>query len=181
MIMHCTQHISSLWMGACGGYTKLLKEFNSLDQCSIWNKSGTLSYKTLPNVNFLTLNLVNFYYLPLTLTQDLYSYQTFLKAVNWYKRVALNCMVLEFVIYLVTMVMIKIQFFLFHMYIAMANCYSVIIMYKQEEETLASICIPIHAADYQLLYDLWLLCSFGRHWLTSSRSWYAKIKFPSDN
>lgn len=36
----------------------------------------------------------------------------------------------------------------------MANCYSVIIMYKQEEETLASICIPIHAADYQLLYDL---------------------------
>lgn len=91
-------------------------------------------------MNFLTLNLVNFYYLPLTLTQDLYSYQTFLKAVNWYKRVALNCMVLEFVIYLVTMVMIKIQFFLFHMYIAMANCYSVIIMYKQEEETLASIC-----------------------------------------
>lgn len=87
-------------------------------------------------MNFLTLNLVNFYYLPLTLTQDLYSYQTFLKAVNWYKRVALNCMVLEFVIYLVTMVMIKIQFFLFHMYIAMANCYSVIIMYKQEEETL---------------------------------------------
>lgn len=63
-------------------------------------------------------------------------------------------MVLKFVIYLVTMVMIKIQFFLFHMYIAMANCYSVIIMYKQEEETLASICIPIHAADYQLLYDL---------------------------
>lgn len=62
-------------------------------------------------------------------------------------------MVLEFVIYLVTMVMIKIQFFLFHMYIAMANCYSVIIIYKQEE-TLASICIPIHAADYQLLYDL---------------------------
>lgn len=135
----------------------------------------------MPNVNFLTLNLVNFYYLPLTLTQDLYSYQTFLKAVNWYKRVALNCMVSEFIIYLVTMVMIKIQFFLFHMYIAMANCYSVIIMYKQEEETLASICIPIHAADYQLLYDLWLLCSFGRHWLTSSRSWYAKIKFPSDN
>lgn len=36
----------------------------------------------------------------------------------------------------------------------MANCYSVIIMYKQEEEMLASICIPIHAADYQLLYDL---------------------------
>lgn len=36
----------------------------------------------------------------------------------------------------------------------MANCYSVMIMYKQEKETLTSICIPIHAVGYQLLYDL---------------------------
>lgn len=106
--------------------------------------------------------------------------QNIFKAVNWYKRVALNCMVSEFVIYLVTMVMIKIHF-LFHMYSNGQLLFSYNNVTKKRNACFYFYTHTVHAADYQLLYDLWLLCSFGRHWLTSSRSWYAKIKFPSDN
>lgn len=129
---------------------------------------------------FSDLELSGFWLPVFTFDLDL-SYQTFLKAVNWYKRVALNCMVSEFVIYLVTMVMIKIHFFLFHMYSNGQLLFSYNIVTRKRNACFYFYTHTVHAADYQLLYDLWLLCSFGRHWLTSSRSWYAEIKFPSDN